>query len=269
MKLRTLITSAALTLSLSLSANAAAATEVTVHYNDWTMPIQGQLENGTTYVPLRRFFDLLGGSWITWDSQARSATIQGNVSGTFYSNSRQAWYDGQRRTLTGESYLSDGTLYVPLRGISELLDCDITYDAPQARVRLTADKQEDTVDPDSIYWLSRIIHAESGGEPYEGKLAVGNVILNRVKSEQFPNSIYNVIFDRKHGVQFTPVANGTIYKTPSAESIQAAKDCLAGVNVVEDCLYFFNPQTATKASWIIKNCDFYASIGNHDFYSKD
>ncbi len=269
MKLRTILTSAALALCLSVSANAKNATTVDIHYNDWAMPISGYLENGTTYVPLRRFFDLLGGSWITWDNTARSATVQGNASGTFYVDSRQAWYDGQSRTLTGASYLNNGTMYVPLRGISELLGCGISYDGKAGRVALTKETQTaPPVDQASLYWLSRIIHAESGAEPYQGKLAVGNVILNRVKSEQFPDNIYDVIFDRQNGVQFTPTANGMIYKEPSAESIRAAKACLSGVNVVDDCLYFFNPKTATKASWIIQNCDFYTSIGNHDFYTR-
>ncbi len=269
MKLRTLITTAALTLCLSVSASAKDAASVDIHYNDWAMPISGYLENGTTYVPIRRFFELLGGSWVTWDNSTRSATVQGNANGTFYLNSRRVDFDGQSRMLTGTSYLSGGSMYVPLRAISEMLDCDIHYDGTVKRVFLSKEEQEaPAVDADSLYWLSRIIHAESGGEPYDGKLAVGNVILNRVADDLFPNSIYGVIFDRKNGVQFTPVANGAIYNTPSAESIRAAKECLAGVRVVEDCLYFFNPTTATKASWIVNNCDFYASIGNHDFYKK-
>ncbi len=267
MKLRTLIITAALTLCLSVSVGAKEATLVDVHYNDWAMPISGYLENGTTYVPVRRFFDLLGGSWVTWDNASRSATVHGNASGTFYQNSRQAELDGRSRTLTGTSYLSGGTLYVPLRGISEMLDCDISYDGKAKRVSLSKEKSSSAaVRQEDVYWLSRIIHAESGGEPYQGKLAVGNVILNRVADQQFPDSIYEVIFDRKYGVQFTPVANGTIYNTPSAESIRAAQACLAGTKVVEDCLYFFNPQTATKVSWIVENRKFYTSIGGHDFY---
>ncbi len=265
MKLRTLITTAALTLCLSISASAKDVTPVAVHYNDWDMPITGYLENGTTYVPLRRFFDLLGGSWVTWDNTERSATVRGNASGTFYLNSRKAEFAGQSRTLTGISYLSGGSMYVPLRGISELLDCDIAYDGKARRVTLST-RGTEAVDENALYWLSSIIHAESGGESYEGKLAVGNVILNRVEDEAFPDSIYGVIFDRKYGVQFTPVANGTIYNTPSEESIRAAKECLTGRRVVGDCLYFFNPKTATNASWIVQNRDYYRTIGNHDFY---
>lgn len=272
MKARILTLTLALTLCLSCfgQASAGSAKAVDIFYNDWDMPLSGYLNNGTTYVPLRQFFALLGGSWITWDQTARSATVCGNASATFYSDSRFAWFNGSRQLLSGTSYIYRGTLHVPLRGIAEMLDCDIDYSSSQRRVTLITEKKADTpqstVDSDSLYWLSRIIEAESGAEPYRGKLAVGNVILNRVQSRDFPDTIYGVIFDRKNGVQFTPVANGTIYNTPSAESVRAAKDCLSGADVVGSCLYFFNPKTATKASWIIQNRSYCTSIGNHDFY---
>lgn len=266
---------AALTVALSLSAfgSANAATTVDVHYNDWDMPVTGYLKNGTTYVPIRQFFQLLGDSWVTWNASELSANVHGKANAAFYLGSRTAWIDSEKHLLPGRSYSQNGTFYVPLRGISEALDCEISYDSTLHRVTLTTEDHKQSEPStgssaynDSVYWLSRIIEAESGAEPYRGKLAVGNVILNRVDSDDFPNSIYSVIFDRKNGTQFTPVANGTIYNTPSAESIRAAKECLAGTRVVGNCLYFFNPKTATKASWIIKNCKYYTSIGGHDFY---
>src|SRR5690606_23546038 len=74
---------------------------------------------------------------------------------------------------------------------------------------------------EDLYLLAQIIHAEAKGESYEGKLAVGNVIHNRVKSKQFPNSIRGVIFQKG---QFQPVMNGSIYNEPSKESIRAARE---------------------------------------------
>lgn len=265
---------AALTVALSLTTvcSAKAATTVDVHYNNWNMPLTGYLKDGTTYVPIRQFFQLLGGSWVTWNSAELSANVRGNANAAFYLGSRIAWIDSEKHQLPGRSYSQDGTFYVPLRGIAEALGCGISYNSSLQRVTLTTkgSSSQNTADSsaykDSVYWLARIIQAESGAEPYRGKLAVGNVILNRVASVDFPNSIYGVIFDRKNGVQFTPVANGTIYNTPSAESIRAAEECLRGTRVVGDCLYFFNPKTATKASWIVQNCRYYTSIGDHDFY---
>lgn len=265
---------AALTVALSLSTvcSAKTATTVDVHYNNWDMPVTGYLKDGTTYVPIRQFFQLLGGSWVTWNAAELSANVRGNANAAFYLGSSTAWIDSEKHQLPGRSYSQNGIFYVPLRGIAEALDCGISYNSALQRVTLTTDKSgsqnttASSTHKDSVYWLARIIQAESGAEPYRGKLAVGNVILNRVASSDFPNSIYGVIFDRKNGVQFTPVANGTIYNTPSAESIRAAEECLAGTRVVGNCLYFFNPKTATKASWIVQNCQYYTSIGDHDFY---
>ena len=122
------------------------------------------------------------------------------------------------------------------------------------------------VDGGDVYWLSRIISAESAGEPMLGKIAVGNVISNRVASPDYPDTIYDVIFDTKYGVQFEPTGNGTIYQTPTAESVTAARLCLDGASVVGGSLYFFNPATA-GSSWIARSCTYYGTIGNHRFYT--
>lgn len=116
-----------------------------------------------------------------------------------------------------------------------------------------------------LYWLSRIIEAEASGESQKGKIAVGNCVINRTKSTEFPNSIYDVIFDKKHGVQYQPTANGSIYNTPSEASVQAAKDALNGYSVVENALYFCSTRVAPH-SWASKNRKYLTTIGNHVFY---
>ena len=103
-------------------------------------------------------------------------------------------------------------------------------------------------------------------ESFEGKLAVGNVVLNRVNSSMFPNTVYGVIFDFSCGVQFTPAANGTVYNTPSADSVEAAKQCLDGKNVVGNALFFMNGAIAQSA-WISNNRTYIMTIGNHQFYA--
>ena len=120
-------------------------------------------------------------------------------------------------------------------------------------------------DADEVYWLSRIISAEAKGEPMKGQIAVGNVVLNRVRSSAYPNTIYGVIFDRKHGTQFSPVSFGTIYQKPTASAEIAAKICLEGYSLSEDILFFLNPRASTNF-WIVKNRPFAFTIGNHDFY---
>ncbi len=119
---------------------------------------------------------------------------------------------------------------------------------------------------DDLFWLARIIHAEAAGEPYIGKVAVGSVIMNRVSSPGFPNTIYGVIFEHYKGIpQFSPVQDGTIYNTPSSESYRAAQEAYSGSKPVGNALYFFNPAKAS-GSWIVRNRTYITTIGNHAFY---
>ena len=166
--------------------------------------------------------------------------------------------------------LIDGELYVPIRPLAYIFNVDVKWNDATRSVTLV-DRGGVCLSGDKVYWdgavlwLSRIIYAESRGEPLLGKIAVGNVVMNRVASPQYPNTIYGVIFDRKYGTQFTPVATGAIYNTPTDECIRAAKMVLEGTSVSDDILFFMNPRIATS-SWISKNRPFAFSIGNHSFY---
>ena len=126
-------------------------------------------------------------------------------------------------------------------------------------------RQEQEWSDSDLYWLSHIISAEARGEPMEGQIAVGNVVLNRVASSEFPNTIYDVIFDRAGGIQFEPVGNGTVYKTPADSCVQAAKQAMSGVNVVGKSLFFFAP-ALSEGTWIVNNRTYYKTIGGHQFY---
>ena len=117
-----------------------------------------------------------------------------------------------------------------------------------------------------LYWMSRIINAEAEAEPYLGKVAVGNVIINRVNSSEFPNTVKGVIFEYYEGIpQFSPVAIGTIYNTPNEDSINAAKEVFSGSKPVGASTYFFNPDKS-PGYWIVKNKTYVTRIGNHVFY---
>ena len=119
---------------------------------------------------------------------------------------------------------------------------------------------------EDIYWLSRIIEAEAGGESYNGKVAVGNVVLNRVNSSEFPSSVKDVIFQYYRGIpMFSPVHNGTIYNTPSQSSIDAAHAALNGARPVGNATYFYNPSIAAS-TWISDNKTYVTRIGGHVFY---
>lgn len=114
--------------------------------------------------------------------------------------------------------------------------------------------------------FSRLVNAEAEGESLEGQLAVATVIMNRVKSSEFPNSIIGVIMDKNWGYQFTPVLDGRI-KLPASDSAKKAVNMVLGGyrSFKADITYFINPKKA-ESTWIIKNKTFFKSIGNHDFY---
>jgi len=121
---------------------------------------------------------------------------------------------------------------------------------------------EDVVVEDDLYWLSRIISAEAKGESAEGQIAVGNVILNRMKSDEFPNTLKGVIFQKN---QFSPVSNGSIYNEPTEETLKLAQRVLDGERVVPaDVLFFYNPAIVSSDSWVWSREIVY-SIGNHNF----
>jgi N-acetylmuramoyl-L-alanine amidase len=167
----------------------------------------------------------------------------------------------------------DDRTFVPVRFIAENLGASVGWDSSYFIVSINK-KGIEVPDSaiyqinytnDDLYWLSRIIEAEAEGEPLNGKIGVGEVVLNRVKSTDFPDTVHDVIFDANFGVQFQPVANGTIYNTPSYESTIAAKYALEGEDVVGESLYFLNLDTASS-SWIPTTRTLYMQIGNHSFY---
>lgn len=110
------------------------------------------------------------------------------------------------------------------------------------------------------YLLAKAIHAEARGEPYTGQVAVGAVILNRVKSSSFPNTIAGVIYQKG---AFTAVDDGQINLTPNDTSLRAAQDALNGWDPTYGCIYYFNPATATS-SWIWSRKQV-TTIGKHIF----
>ncbi len=108
--------------------------------------------------------------------------------------------------------------------------------------------------------LARCVYGESRGEPYTGQVAVAAVVLNRVRSSKFPNTIKGVIYQAG---AFTAVSDGQINLTPNQSAYNAARDALAGWDPTGGCLYYYNPDTATS-SWIW-SLTVHIKIGNHNF----
>ena len=111
-----------------------------------------------------------------------------------------------------------------------------------------------------LHLLAKCVHAEARGEPYTGQVAVAAVILNRVKSPSFPNTIAGVIYQP---YAFTAVDDGQINLTPNQTAYKAAQDALNGWDPTYGCLYYYNPATATS-SWIWSR-QTVVTIGKHVF----
>lgn len=108
--------------------------------------------------------------------------------------------------------------------------------------------------------LSRLVYGEARGEPYSGQVAVAAVVLNRVKSSSFPNTVAGVIYQSG---AFDIVSDGQINLTPNSTAIKAAQDAINGWDPSYGALYYFNPNTATS-SWIWSR-PMTVTIGNHRF----
>lgn len=111
-----------------------------------------------------------------------------------------------------------------------------------------------------LYLLAKLIHSEARGEPYTGQVAVGAVVLNRVKDAGFPNTLQGVIYQPW---AFTALHDGQFDLEPNSTAYQAAQDALNGWDPTYGCLYYYNPATATSA-WIWSRTTV-VTIGNHVF----
>ena len=108
--------------------------------------------------------------------------------------------------------------------------------------------------------LAKLVYAEARGETYKGQVAVAAVVLNRVSSASFPNTISGVIYQSG---AFSCVSNGSINNTPDATAIRAARDALNGWDPTGGCLYYYNPRK-TSDRWI-RTRVVKTVIGNHSF----
>ena len=232
---------------------------------------QAFITAGTTYVPLDEISECLGGSY-SWDADTDTATVTvGDEEFTVERNSLYFPVKGRAISANKIYVGSDGVLMVPVRAICKVFGAAVAWDGETGTVIITRGGDpllsgDDFYDQDDLYWLSRIIHAEASGECLEGKIAVGNVVMNRVASDLFPSTIYKAIFDRNGGIQFSPAYSGGIYVKPGEESVIAAKLVLEGVVVTDRALYF-TPSRNASSSWAGRNRPYDTQIGGHTFFA--
>lgn len=227
-------------------------------------------QSGTTYVALVPMVaELDASAAMSWDGGSGTVTVNSsklNLSATV----------GQLYLVANGRYLYipegvqvvNGRVVVPLSVLIEAFDASMTWDAANGVVAVTRGSgaltpADQYYNQDDLFWLSRIIYAESGNQPLEGMMAVGNVVLNRVNDPIYPNTIVDVLAQKN---QFTSYQSGKLaYRTPNENSIIAAKLVMDG-GVVEEtrgATHF----DSTGNSWASRNKTCVAVIGAHYFYA--
>ncbi len=244
-------------------------------YKDGRHVLQGEVADigGTVYVPVARFASLFGDFSTAYTESTETFTLKGpslsvtvRVGDPYITVNDRVFY-----TVTPVLSLG-GWIFVPIEAMTKAMGSRVTIRAGYYEAYIqTGDPTAvataaEVYDSTDLYWLSRIISAESRGEPLRGQIAVGTVVLNRIRSSSFPNTVKEVVFDQKNGTQFAPVSNGTIYNPPTASAIRAAKICLEGHSVSSRALYFFNP-AVSPTNWISRNRPYLFTIGGHKFYA--
>ncbi len=227
--------------------------------------------NGVYYVPADDFLERLLGTSCEIDySLPYSALSISSDSFDFYCYPEHKYISANGRYIPLESSPRNvkGDVWFPLSSLTKLLGAELTLNKSETSIHIKykagspIPTANDIYNKYDLYWLSRVIFSESGTQPLEGMIGVGNVVLNRVDSPRFPDSVYEVIFQKN---QFSVVDCGMIYRDPDERSIIAAKLCLEGADSVGDCLYFINPSLC-NGSWFRNNLTFRETIGEHDFF---
>jgi N-acetylmuramoyl-L-alanine amidase len=238
-------------------------------YGGKTFSTRGFIKDGTYYAPVRAYAEALGLSY-SYNASTKTATLSGKGLNMTVGSGCYVSYANGRALFSPYPavIMSDGRLYAPISSLLKAMSLSSAVKNGRLEISGTARALASASSyyrDDEVLWLARIIHAESQGEPLLGQIAVGNIVMNRVLHREYPNTIYSVIFDRKYGVQFSPILNGSIYNTPSYNSTLAAKIVLEGYRIDEDILFFLEPRLSTS-SWIPKSREYAFTIGNHDFY---
>ena len=224
----------------------------------------------TTYVALVPMSECLDSTIQSkWDAGTRTATVHNDkLVLTAKAGDLYLTVNGRYFYTPEGIQIENGKIMVPLSALVKAFDGSLTWNGTTGMTAVTrgsgaAKSGDQYYNTDDLFWLSRVIYTESGNQPLEGKMAVGNVVMNRVKHPSFPGTIEGVLAQKN---QFTTYWSGHIARsTPNAESVIAAKLVLDGgvVEEVKNALYF----DSAANSWASRNRTCVAVIGGHRFYA--
>lgn len=211
---------------------------------------------GTTMVPIRFIAEALGAQ-VSWDSKNQSVSLtKQDININLTINQKEALVNGQSKKLTQAPVIQNNRTYVPLRFISDKMRKDVEWEQSQRMIFISKSKQAS-----DVFWLAKLVEAEAADEPFEGKVAVAAVVINRTQSILFPKTIKSVIFD---STQFTPVHTKRIFgMKPKPETVRAVEEAMAGGDPTKGALYFYNPRKTNNR--FLHSRTITMTIGNHRF----
>ena len=243
-------------------------------YIDGLLSARAYLSGETLFLPPEAVCAAAGLS-MSWSEEDGTLTL--SVPGAVLTGLKGDGYfeaDG-RYIYAPDGWLVKGdVLYLPSDAIERLFGVEISVSAKRDRLELSTDKltvmsggasyYELNYDAELLYWLPQIINAEAKFEPLAGQIGVGNVVMNRLSSPDFPDTIFEVIYDTEHTVQFEPISTGGIFQEPTEQATIAAYLCLEGYSTVGGSLYFVNPEFGS--GWFDSSLELVETIGHHNFY---
>lgn len=237
-------------------------------YVDGLLSCRGYMIGDDSYVSLEAACAVLGyDADVNYDKEINKLTVE--VAGITI----EAGFGDKYLCANGryfylpDGYMEvDGSFIIPTEALAKIFTLGVSPDDEQGAINFsTADEQilqsgDEFYNEDDLYWMSRIITWESGNQPVEGQIGVGNVILNRAGDPRFGETIKDVIFQPG---QFTPASTGAVYGEPYAISVICAKIAFEGYNTVGDALFFqvgrYWGSGMIETTWLGK-------IGDHNFF---
>ena len=243
-------------------------------YVDETYIGDGFMLDGMTYVPMLAFCEamLMTDFEASWDQELGLVSLRAeDVDISMKLSDNYIVANGRYLYLADGAFNVNGTIMAPIRELARIFNVEVIWNDDSFSIDIDTSNVEpiapgdEFYDEESLYWLSRVISSEAGGEPLDGKIGVGNVVLNRVNDDSgaFEDTIKRVIFQIG---QFAVTETGAIYLDPNEESVIAAKLCLEGYNTVGDSKYFLNPEISSS-KWFQKYKTYVMTISDHDFYA--
>lgn len=237
----------------------AGTSEVTLNGRTYDIGGTIRLKDGVTYAPVRVIAEAMHVS-VGWKAQEKAAVLKKEEL-YFVAAGDTLWSIAEAHDTTAAALKARNGLASEALSIGQQLKVVtpdfLDPDRPEVKV-LAADV--DAIDPADQTLLAKLVEAEAGSEPYEGKLAVASVVMNRLHNGNYPDTVRGVIYAPG---QFSPAGNGSLEReTPSKGSVKAAKAALSGENNVPGALFFFNPQLEPGK---VKRVKTIKKIGHHLF----